>query len=201
MPTVIVPSDAPQLRHPLESVQVSAASSPIFVLNTNALAATGDSALNPFAVLAATSTNHANVYIVPVPERTTVLSIWHEWVGTDPTTIPIVNVFGLVPRGNDSLDPLLRAWNVSNTFYNPTVESSPLASDRTGEWRRLKSLSENLWSLSLADATCPIALNNGTSKHGAARFVNLQGCTYVMALVATAGSGPTTGVINGCFTS
>lgn len=185
---------------------ITSQTSTTVVLNANSKAKTGtnasgaDSELNPYGVLGATVLNHANVYVVTVPEGSSYLDIVHEWIGTDPATLPVVRVFGEVParvnttREGDLAESYIESWphDVDASYFNPgdgsTTDWKPIGSALTGEYK-----------LTLGDTDDDVYQDNGTSKRSKPVTISVTGCSRVMVLIGVAAATPTKGLVIGWF--
>jgi len=197
-----------------ETEFVGAQTTPTCVLNTNSKVVTGagsgaDLVTNPFGVMNGTVTNHANVIRVPVPENATYLDIANEWVGTNPTTDPIIRAYGNVGSRpyNDSNKPVWPA-DFDTSFYNPsitrtTADNRTLASPE--DFKALGDMRAGTYLMTVGEDVSAGGtvgnphLDNGTSKRGKIVTLNVTGVKEVIIVVATACVGPTKSMLVGWF--
>jgi len=182
---------------------IASKTSTTVVLNTNALQKTGasgsgaDSQLNPFGVTGATSTNHANVCIVAVPDGANYLDLALEYTGSNPTVTCKVRVFGAThSRDNGSTtDMAHKIWpaDFDSAYFNPGDSAT------TSDWKPLGDLRNVNFLIELDNAADRVTLDNGTSKRSTIKTVNIAGCSHVMVLVDTAATVSTKALVIGWF--
>jgi hypothetical protein len=197
MPTTLV--DLGQLQGDVAGLAASIASfgTGILVANTNSKQAQSSNGYkNPYAILAGTATNHANVVSpIRVPPACSHVELYHAYdinSGTpgDPATQPVVRVYGRVPE----VTPV-RSWpedqdstNFASTstygFWIPCVKPS----DNTGSQA---FVAHTLWH---GDASKPYGIA------GPLVFL-VAGVTQIIVTVETAGDPATAGIILARFSS
>lgn len=108
--------------------------SPLVVCNTDSKVAQSP-ADDPYTILNASATNHAKVRILTIDEGS-YLEVYHAFTGaTDPSTQPIIQVFGL-PLTHDRSQRRLPVDEDSSNFGNilaDTYNSTNLGDNR-GQW-------------------------------------------------------------------
>jgi len=174
---------------------ISAQTTTTITANDNSKAKTGtntsgaDSQFNPYGIVAGTVLNHGNIHIITVPDGCTYVDLTHEYTvaGGNPTTLPVVRVFGEVPARPDSEKP----WpgDISTSFYNPGDPSD------TRDWKALGDLRNGLFAVTLGDLSLPFVQDNGTSRRSEPATVNVTGCRKIIVAIDTAAVGPTSGCI------
>lgn len=179
MPTTIaIPdSSAWESQQPGE---LSSWCTPLVVVNTNSMQAS-DTPTDPYKILLETDTKHANVYVIPLPSGTSYVTLHHEWVGTTPTTDPVVGCF-LRPASSSKL--LYQPNDVHASYYAPSSAHGlwvPGCNVNTGAYQQaLSGLVQEL---------------NAASKRSQGVTFHARGMSHAMFPIVTAAVGPTRGLI------
>lgn len=160
------------------------------VLNSSTMAAQSDP-LDIYGILGGTITNHANVNLIPVPPGASMLKMLHEWVGTTPTTDPIVRLFARM-KLEKGFSATLFPETVHASYYAPTLGDSP-----SGLWvpRGNDASGDETFVLS----SSIVQKCGSDSLRGRPSIVHLGGATHVATVVASAAVGPTRGLVFGWF--
>lgn len=161
-----------------------------FVFNTTSMTAQSD-ALDIYGILGGTVTNHANVILVPVPSGSSYLKLCHEWVGTTPTSGPIVRVFGRL-KAEVGFPVTTLPESVHASYHSPTQGESP-----SGMWVPRANDASGTYALTLSSTIAQKCA--AASLRGEPSILHVGGTTHIAVAVSTAAAGPTRGLVFGWF--
>lgn len=203
---------------PISPVVEGASISPHYVFNTHSTTAQ-DNPLDPFNIASDTAgvpdSEAAKVIRVVVPALAKYLVLSHAWAiladpgtDTDPTTLPIVRVFGRLPGfspSSQAATPFQSANTSGLKIPGNLAAVQPPFLTLTEDWHALSNLNTGEYTLQLGSTSAPTSVWEYTNDDGdiyrrsATKTIHLRGCAEIMVTVSTAAVGPTSGAIIGTF--